>query len=182
MDVYLQDIMPSTLDLAGIDKPKYIEFNSLMKMARGKQKESPYSAIYGCYTKQQRMIRKDGFKLIAYPEAKKVLFYDLKKDPQEMNDLADEKEYQTKVKQLFIQLVKLQKEMDDELDLSGVYPELMQLSDIKHEWRYVQSGSIALNIDPDSINLSSNFLNLVGLTLDLTKGIARVIGSGKTQE
>jgi arylsulfatase A-like enzyme len=125
MDVYLQDIMPSTLELAGVKKPAYVEFSSLMKMARGEQKKGNYDAIYGCYTKQQRMIRKDGYKLIAYPAAKKVRLYNLKKDPLEMKDLAGEKKYQAKIKQLFNDLVKLQKDMDDEVDLTSVYPELL---------------------------------------------------------
>lgn len=126
LDVYLQDIMPSTLELAGAEKPAYVEFSSLMNMARGKQKESAYPAIYGCYEDLQRMIRKDGFKLIVYPEAKKLRFYDMEKDPLEMNDLAEQAVSQAKVKELFTDLLQLQKEMDDPLDLKAVFPELMK--------------------------------------------------------
>ena len=32
--VYLQDVMATTLDLAGVDKPKYVEFNSLMPLLK----------------------------------------------------------------------------------------------------------------------------------------------------
>ena len=34
------------------------------------------------------MIRKDGFKLIVYPKIKKILLFDLKNDPFEMNDIS----------------------------------------------------------------------------------------------
>ncbi len=123
MDVYLQDIMPSTLELAGVEKPAYVEFSSLMDLARMQRKESNYSAIYGCYKDQQRMIKADGFKLIIYPTAKKVLLFDLEKDPLEMNDLSDQANYQTKVKDLFAQLSVLQQDMEDPLDLKAVFPE-----------------------------------------------------------
>ncbi len=127
MDVYLQDIMPSALELAGAEKPTYVEFSSLMSMAHGKQKKSVYDAIYGCYTNQQRMIRKDGYKLIVYPEAKKMLLFNLKKDPLEITDLAEKSKYHSKVKELFVALINLQKEMDDELDLTATFPDLLRL-------------------------------------------------------
>ncbi|TKG95487.1 DUF4976 domain-containing protein [Puteibacter caeruleilacunae] len=125
MDVYLQDIMASALDLAGVEKPAYVEFNSLMPLARGKQKKGNYDAIYGGYRNLQRMVRKDNFKLILYPEAKKVLLFDLKKDPEEMKDLSDVKKYQSLKKKLFKELLELQKQMNDEVDLKAVYPELI---------------------------------------------------------
>lgn len=123
-DVYLQDIMASAIDIADIEKPEYVEFNSLMGLARGEQKENIYPEIYGCYTKKQRMIRADGFKLIAYPNAKKLRLFDLKNDPDEMSDLAEIDEYKDEVKDLFNRLVLLQKDMGDELDLKAVFPEL----------------------------------------------------------
>ncbi|MFV0483294.1 MAG: sulfatase-like hydrolase/transferase, partial [Bacteroidales bacterium] len=70
-DVYLQDIMPSTLELAGVEKPVYVEFNSLLKQARGERNESEYKAVYGCYTQLQRMVRTDNYKLIVYPKVPK---------------------------------------------------------------------------------------------------------------
>lgn len=124
MDVYIQDIMPSSLEVAGIEKPGYVEFSSFMNLAKGKQKKGTYPAIYGCYKNEQRMIRKDGFKLIVYPGAKKVRLYNLKKDPLEMNDLSNKSSSQKKITELFAQLIELQKDLDDQLDLTAVFPEL----------------------------------------------------------
>jgi arylsulfatase A-like enzyme len=119
--------MATTLELAGIEKPEYVEFNSLLSLAKGTQTKSNYDAIYGCYIMKQRMIRKDGFKLIAYPKANKVLLFDLEKDPLEMNDLANDNTYSVKKKQLFDDLLKLQANMDDELDLNPLYNTVFSL-------------------------------------------------------
>jgi len=47
--------------------------------------------------------------------------FDLKKDPLEMNDLSEKPEYASKVKEMFDDLLKLQKSMDDDLDLKPLY-------------------------------------------------------------
>lgn len=119
--VYLQDVMASALDLAGVEKPDYVQFNSLMPMALGETTQSAYPAIYGCYVNKQRMIRKDGFKLIMYPKANVVRLYNLSKDPLELNDLADDKAYQQTISDLFNAFLTLQKEYNDPLDLSELY-------------------------------------------------------------
>ncbi|NPA37653.1 MAG: sulfatase-like hydrolase/transferase [Chlorobi bacterium] len=125
-DVYLQDIMATALDIAGIDKPSYVEFHSLLPLAKGLQTKSNYNAIYGAYINFQRMIRKDGYKLIVYPRADKVLLFDLNKDPLEMNDISEKPENATKVKELFADLLQLQKEMNDTLDLKPLYNKIVQ--------------------------------------------------------
>jgi len=121
-DVYLQDVMASALDIAGIEKPDYVEFHSLMDYARGDKTKSNYDAIYGAYEKgSQRMIRKDDFKLIVYPKIKKIRLYNLENDPQELEDIADNPENGEKIKTLFADLIELQKQMGDELDLQEIY-------------------------------------------------------------
>jgi len=116
-DVYLQDVMATSLEMAGIPKPDYLEFNSFLDLMNGRRSKSHYSSIYGAYTKLQRMIRKDGFKLIVYPKIQKVLLFDLETDPEEMHDLAVNKKYSSKVITLFEELIDKQKELDDVLDL-----------------------------------------------------------------
>ena len=67
------------------------------------------------------MIRKDNFKLLVYPEINKVLLFDLKNDPEEMNDISDAIANKSKVKSLFKELLELQKDMNDPLDLTNIY-------------------------------------------------------------
>lgn len=121
-DVYLQDIMATSLDLAGVERPDYVQFNSFMDIIRGERQQSHYNnGVYGAYIDVQRMIRKDGFKLLVYPKIDKLLLFDMDKDPNEMNDLADSPAYREKVRTLFADLLELQKTMGDKLDLNGLY-------------------------------------------------------------
>ena len=117
--------MPSTLELAGVAKPEHVQFNSLMPIARGEGKP-PYDAIYGGYLTVARMITQDGYKLLLFPKVKKVFLFDLKKDPEEMEDLAGKKRHNKRMKKLFARLLELQKETGDELDLKAIYPELLE--------------------------------------------------------
>ncbi len=123
MDVYLQDIMPTAIELSGLEIPEYVEFKSMLPYLRSGQKESSYNAIYGCYKDLQRMIREDQFKLIAYPYAGRVRLYDLGNDPLEMNDLADVPKMQPLVYELFTKLEKLGKDMGDTLDIRSFFPQ-----------------------------------------------------------
>jgi arylsulfatase A-like enzyme len=124
MQVYLQDVMATSLDLAGIKKPEYVEFNSLMPMVKDEAAESSYSEIYGAYRHLQRMVRTEKYKLIFYPEAKKIRLFDMEKDPEEMNDLADNAKY-AKVKNELVEKFKKQQDiMDDPLDLKPIFPDL----------------------------------------------------------
>ncbi|MDV7185961.1 sulfatase-like hydrolase/transferase [Lutibacter sp. TH_r2] len=122
-DVYLQDVMATSLDIAGVEKPTYVEFNSFLDIAKGERKESYYNSIYGAYLSVSRMIRKDGYKLLVYPEINKLLLFDMNNDPEEMHDLAGDISNKEKIKTMFDQLLVLQKEMDDPLDISKIYNE-----------------------------------------------------------
>ncbi|MCE4562899.1 sulfatase-like hydrolase/transferase [Maribellus sp. CM-23] len=123
MQVYLQDIMATTLDLAGIEKPAYIDFNSLMPLVNN-EKQSSYNEIYGAYINLQRMVRTDRYKLIVYPRVPKILLFDLEKDPLETVDLSEQPEFQEIKTQLIFRLKEQQKQMDDPLDLHTFFPDL----------------------------------------------------------
>jgi arylsulfatase A-like enzyme len=112
------------LDLANIKKPEYVEFNSLIPMIENKEQESSYTDIYGAYINVQRMMRTDNFKLIIYPKAKKIRLFDVIKDPNEMNDLAHDKSYDSVKKELIEKFKKQHELMDDPLDLHQYFPEL----------------------------------------------------------
>ena len=89
----------------------------------GTSQEKIYkNGIYGAYIDYQRMIRKDGFKLIVYPKIKKTVLFDLKNDPLEINDLSTNVSYLKKKTDLFTGLLSLQKKFGDPLDLSSLVP------------------------------------------------------------
>lgn len=123
VQVYLQDLMATSLDLAHVEKPEYIDFNSLLPLAKNETQVSPYPEIYGAYINLQRMVRTDDYKLIIYPRAKKMLLFDLKNDPEEMADLSDNPEFLPVKKDLIERFKKQQKIMDDTLSLQPFFPE-----------------------------------------------------------
>lgn len=121
-DVYLQDIMASALDVAGVSNANFVEFNSLLPLAKHATSDGSLDAVYGAYLGKQRMVRKDNFKLIVYPKVNTLKLFDLKNDPYELNNLAKSADYQDKTKELFSALQNLQERYDDKLDLSFLKP------------------------------------------------------------
>ncbi|HAL72992.1 MAG TPA: choline-sulfatase, partial [Verrucomicrobiales bacterium] len=121
--IYLQDVMATSLELAG-GKPDEVEFQSLLPLIRGQSTQPTASPVYGAYLEFQRAILADGWKLIAYPEAKKLRLYHVSEDPEELRDLAAQPDQQTRLKDLFQQLLTLQKKMDNPLDLKVSFPEM----------------------------------------------------------
>jgi hypothetical protein len=59
---------------------------------------------------------------MVYPKIKKVLLFDIEKDPLEMQDLSDQLEYRDTLLNLFDNLKQLQIKMGDTLDLSTSIP------------------------------------------------------------
>ncbi len=79
-----QDVMPTLLDLAGVDVPDTVEGRSIF---------SPVSRSYlygecGEGTKASRMIRSGSLKLIYYPCGNQVQLFDVDADPTEIRNLA----------------------------------------------------------------------------------------------
>ncbi|MEK9608792.1 MAG: sulfatase-like hydrolase/transferase [Flavobacteriaceae bacterium] len=121
-EIYLQDVMATTLEMANIKAPASLEFKSFLSLVKGLEDQPLYpEGIYGAYVNHQRMIRKNQFKLIVYPKIKKKLLFDLEQDPLERTDLSEEDEYQETAKELFEGLQILQKKMNDTLDLRKIY-------------------------------------------------------------
>lgn len=121
--VYLQDVMPTTLELAGVEPPEHVFFHSLLPLLQGRQKASAYESVYGAYLDLQRSVTHDGWKLIAYPKAGVLRLYHVAADPLEMRDLASHPEHAPRVAALLQRLLRLQAELGDVLDLRAVFPQ-----------------------------------------------------------
>ena len=72
------------------------------------------------------MVKKDGWKLILYPELKVKLLYNLNQDPQEQKNLSSDATQLPRMRNLFRQLQRLQEKHDDQLDLAAIYPQLSE--------------------------------------------------------
>lgn len=87
-----QDIMPTLLDLAGLEIPESVEGISMVS-------EGPRPCLYGeCGNgpTATRMLHDGRHKLIYYPIGNRTQLFDLDEDPKEMNDLAGQSSH-TKV-------------------------------------------------------------------------------------
>ncbi|OYW17858.1 MAG: hypothetical protein B7Z55_11710 [Planctomycetales bacterium 12-60-4] len=121
--IYYQDVMPTTLDLAGLDIPEHVSYQNLLPIIRGKG-TSKYRSIYNAYIDLQRAVTMDGWKLLLYPKVPTVLLYHTAEDPHELSNLADEPQHQSRIQSLFAELLRWQAETGDKLDVRPVFPEL----------------------------------------------------------
>jgi len=110
--VYLQDIMPTTLELAGAEVPPHVRFKSLLPLLRDGHTVH-YDAVYGAYMNLQRMLRVGDMKLIWYPKPNVFLLFDLAKDPYELNDLAADPSHAAALFSLKERMARFQKEVND---------------------------------------------------------------------
>jgi choline-sulfatase len=116
--ILLQDVMPTSLELAGAPIPKTVEFKSLLPVADGTVTDL-HGPIYLAYRTLQRAIVKDGYKLTLYPEVPKRLLFNLNTDPLEMHDLSEDSSQQARQKELFEELERHMKEAADPLELQA---------------------------------------------------------------
>ena len=117
--IYLQDVMPTTLELAGVTKPERVQFESLLPIWRG-EKDRSRDAIYGAYTMLQRMVTVGDYKLVIYPKIGKRLLFNLRDDPTETHDLAADPSQKWRLRDMEKTLKALQKETGDPLDLDAI--------------------------------------------------------------
>lgn len=118
--VYIHSAYATTCDLAGIPIPETVEFPSLEPLLNGKKKRI-HDAIYGSYIDHQRMVRTDEYKLIRYPKVNEVQLFNVKDDPWETNDLAENPRFREIVIELDRRLFELQKMVGDGTTLEPLY-------------------------------------------------------------
>lgn len=119
--VYMQDIVPTVYDLVGIETPESVDFKSLLEIARHKRTASNYEYVYCAYTNKQRMINDGRYKLFMINDAKKVYLFDLKSDPDEMNDLYDDPKYRDVVERLFAAYKEYEADLHDTTKISPTF-------------------------------------------------------------
>ena len=112
--IYIQDIMPTTLEIAGLAKSEFadVDFDSLLPLNQhATQKHS--SPIYGAYMDFSRCVIKGKWKLIYYPKASRYRLFNLESDPHELSDLAHDPANKALIQELFSTLSSLQSELGD---------------------------------------------------------------------
>ncbi|WP_206352127.1 sulfatase-like hydrolase/transferase [Tautonia rosea] len=119
--IYLQDIMPTTLELAGIPVPDHVGFTSLLPQLQNESSPPPYQEIYGAYMDFQRSITRDGYSLILYPNAQIARLYNLREDPHQLHDLASSPDHTNVLNALYTALLRQQHTLGDPLDLTATF-------------------------------------------------------------
>jgi arylsulfatase A-like enzyme len=125
--IYLQDAVPTTLQLAGASNEQLtgIDFSSLLP-AIADAANPGRQTLYAAYTEKQRAIRDKDWKLLLYPLAKTYRIYHLAKDPLEVKDLAGTSEGDAQAKRLFSLMRTEQSQLKDDLDLVPTFPKLAE--------------------------------------------------------
>jgi arylsulfatase A-like enzyme len=116
--VYLFDIGPTILEIAGLAIPAEMEGKSLVGILSGDE-GGVRTSLFTAYETYQRAVRDDRWKLIRYPQLHYSQLFDLKDDPYELTNLAGVPEHRKKEGDMMTLLQQWQTELGDTLRLTA---------------------------------------------------------------
>jgi len=119
--VYLMDLFPTICELAGTQVPDGLDGKGLKAVLQGKVK-SVRDTAFMAYRDIQRGLRDQRWKLIRYPQINKTQLFDLKTDPNELNDLANDPAQAKRIKRMVGQIKEWQKKLGDKAPLTVANP------------------------------------------------------------
>lgn len=119
---YLFDIFPTVCEFIGAPVPAGLDGLSLKAVIEGK-KRKVRDTLFLSYRDMQRAIRDDRWKLIRYPRVNETQIFDLKNDPDELRNLADELAQTKRIKRMLGWLREWQKKLGDTAPLISSEPE-----------------------------------------------------------
>lgn len=95
--VYLQELMPTILDIAGGKLKKPVDGKSLLPLLKGEQNDNGRTEIYGeyhnhFYVSRQRMVRDNKYQF-TFNESERGELYDFEKDPYQLNNVCYDPAY-----------------------------------------------------------------------------------------
>jgi len=154
--VYLFDLFPTLCGICSLPAPGGVDGKDLAPVIHGKAK-GVRSSLYTAYRNTVRAVRTDEWKLIRYPRRNYTQLFNLKNDPLEIANLADNPEYRDKVKEMMALLMEGYKLTDDTasmnptdiLPLEYDYTKLIQKPDqwqpeytLKKYFKGVEAGTV----------------------------------------
>jgi len=125
--VYLMDLFPTFAEFAGAKVPAGVEGQSIVPILTGKQNKVR-DVLYTAYRNCQRAIRDDRWKLIRYPLVDRTQLFDLRADPQELNNLVENPEHKAKVAEMTALLQKEMTSLADTFPLTVTNPKSAEWS------------------------------------------------------
>lgn len=118
---YLYDIFPTVVDLVGADVPEGLDGKSLAPVIRGKT-DAVRESVFLAYRDCQRAVRHGDWKLIRYPQVGVTQLFNLKDDPNELTNLADDPKHADRVMQMMERLRERQERFQDRQPLTVPEP------------------------------------------------------------
>ena len=120
--VYLQEIMPTLLDIAGIKPPKPVDGESILPLMCGTEESNNRTEVFGefhnhFYVSRQRMVRDNKYQF-TFNENEKGELYDFTNDPYQLNNLCYDEKY-ADIKKEYIE--KLSRHLKDSNDPASVW-------------------------------------------------------------
>jgi len=118
---YLLDVYPTLAELAGVPALPGLDGRSLTPVFKNRS-TTVRPVIFTAYRDFQRAVRDDRWKLIRYPQVDQTQLFDLKSDPDETKNLANDPEFSEKVSLLMALLAAQQKAWGDSAPLQVQNP------------------------------------------------------------
>lgn len=128
--VYLHDLFPTLLKLAGHAGDPAPGVADLSPLWRGERK-AVRDTLFMAFQRQIRSIRDERWKLLIYPGINHRQLYDLKDDPGEITNLAEQPGYAATIDRLTGMMKDWQKKLDDAQPLSSDRPKSMDYDPTK---------------------------------------------------
>ncbi len=118
---YLYDIFPTVADLVGAKVPDALDGKSLAPVIAGKER-GVRDNVFLAYRNVQRAVRHGDWKFIRYPLVNVTQLFDLKADPDELNDRSEDPAQAERMEQMLIRLAKEQAHYGDNAPLTVAKP------------------------------------------------------------
>jgi len=116
--VYLFDLYPTLTELCSLPAPDGVDGKCLVPVISGKTKEVR-SSVFTAYRYTVRAVRTKKWKLIRYPERNYTQLFNLKNDPLELKNLAENARFQSKADKLLKLMQEWQEAVNDTVPLTA---------------------------------------------------------------
>lgn len=115
--VYLQELMPTFLDIAGTTPPKPVDGESILPLMTGEKESNGRTEIYGeyhnhFYVHRQRMVRDNKYQF-TFNESERGELYDFEKDPYQLHNVCYDPAYADIKKEYMEKMSRYMKETND---------------------------------------------------------------------
>lgn len=115
--VYLFDLFPTLTELCHLPLPRNIDGQNLAAVVHG-EKSAVRSSLYTAYRNTVRAVRTNEWKLIRYPLRNYSQLFNLKNDPLEIDNLAAQPEFKSKVDEMMALLKEWQALSNDTANMA----------------------------------------------------------------